>query len=166
MMSTVGSGSVPPRAWTVLLYSAADNDQKVYNIQNVAELETVGSDDHTAIVAQVDTGDQCSRYLVQKAAQTDLSRIQSPALETTGPVDMSKSQTLADFVAWGMEHYPAQHTMVIVSDHGSGWQGAVEDDSHDDWMSMPAMREAFEQAAQRTGKTVDIIGFDACLMAS
>lgn len=158
--------SAPTRAWTVLLYSAADNDQKVYNIQNVAELETVGSDASVALVAQVDTGDKCDRYLLEKAPQADLTRIQSPALETRGPVDMSSPDTLADFITWGMKNYPAQHTLVIVSDHGSGWEGAVEDDSHDDWMSMPAMRSAFEKAQASTGQTVDVIGFDACLMAS
>lgn len=160
------AASAPNRAWTVLLYSAADNDQKIYHIQNVAELETVGSDASMALVAQVDTGDKCERYLLEKAPETDLSRIQSPALESDGPVDMANPGTLADFISWGMKRYPAQHTLVIVADHGSGWEGAVEDESHGGWMSLPAMRSAFEKAQASTGQTVDVIGFDACLMAS
>lgn len=156
----------PSRAWTVLLYSAGDNDQKPYHVMNVAELETVGSDASTALVAQVDTGDRCDRYLLEKAASPDLSRIQSPALQSLGPVDMSRADTLADFVAWGVERYPAEHYLVIVSDHGSGWEGAVQDDSHGGWMTMPSMREAFEKAKERTGRDIDIVGFDACLMAS
>ena len=154
------------KPWTILLYSAADNDMQAYNLQNIRDLETIGSDDSTNLVAQVDTGDACKRYLLQRATATPADQIESQPLETSGPVNMSDPKTLADFITWGMQAYPADHTMVIVSDHGSGWQGACEDDSANDWMSLPHLREAFEEAQQRTGKKVDIVGFDACLMAS
>jgi Clostripain family len=158
--------SQPLKPWTILLYSAADNDMQAYNLQNIRDLETVGSDAYTNLVAQVDTGAASTRYLIQKAARPSSTDIQSAPLESTGPVNMSDPKTLADFITWGMTQYPAEHTMVIVSDHGGGWEGACEDDSANDWMSMPSMRQAFEQAAQQTGKKVDIIGFDACLMGS
>lgn len=53
--------------------------------------------------------------------------IARPALETTGPVNMSDPHTFADFITWGVQPYPAQHYMVVVSDHGVGWKGAVQD---------------------------------------
>jgi hypothetical protein len=73
---------------------------------------------------------------------------------------------LADFVKWGMDKYPAEHYALIISDHGGGWQGAVEDDSANTWMTLPKLREGLEQAEAQTGRKLDFLGFDACLMAS
>lgn len=156
-------GALPK--WTVLLYSAADNDMMRENIRNVIDLETVGSDADTHLVAQLDVGDSCSRYRLIQGARPD-GNVASPALETTGPVNMSDPRTLSDFIQWGVRTFPAQHYMVIVSDHGEGWKGAVQDDSHGDWMSLAGLRQGFEDAQRATGRKVDIIGFDACLMAS
>jgi hypothetical protein len=165
-MNTIAQPKCPQAKWTVLLYSAADNNLKDALIRNVTDLETVGSDSYTNLVAQVDTGDQVNRYLLQKVSNGNPDVIGSQAVETLQPQNMSDPQTLADFIKWGVQKYPAEHYMVIVSDHGDGWQGAVEDDSHGGWMSLPQIREGFEKAQADTGKKIDIIGFDACLMAS
>jgi len=155
-----------PRKWTLLLYSAADNDLKEYHLQNVADLERVGSDSHTSLVAQVDFGDRSSRYLIEKAARPDPDNIQTPPLETRGPLNMSDPKNLTDFLTWGIKNYPAEHYMVIISDHGEGWRGAMQDDSHEGWMSIPDLRRAFEAAQEKTATKIDIVGFDACSMAS
>jgi Clostripain family len=154
------------KQWTVLIYSAADNNLKQDLIGNITDLEKVGSDSYTNLVAQVDTGKECNRYLLTQAAAPKPGHIDSKSVEKMGKTDMANPQTLADFIEWGIKNYPAEHYMVVVSDHGDGWQGAVEDDSAGTWMSLPQIREGFEKAQQATGKKVDIIGFDACLMAS
>ncbi|NDD30553.1 MAG: hypothetical protein EB084_20020 [Proteobacteria bacterium] len=164
-MNVSTSPAQPTQAkWTVLLYSAADNNLKSYMLDDVNEIEGVGSDSYTNLVAQVDTGKACNRYLLQKDG--DRSKINSPVVESLGKANMSDPQTLADFISWGVKNYPAEHYMVVVSDHGNGWRGAVEDDSHGGWMSLPMLREGFEKAQEATGRKLDIIGFDACLMAS
>lgn len=164
MNITSPAAQPPQKKWTLLLYSAADNDLKRFMLKDVNEIESVGSDSYTNLVAQVDTGAQCNRYLLQQ--DPNMSKITSPVVESLGKTNMSDPQTLSDFIQWGMKNYPAEHYMVIVSDHGNGWQGAVQDFSHDGWMTLPQIREGFEKAQAATGRKVDVIGFDACLMAS
>ena len=107
-----------------------------------------------------------ARYLLQKPAGGKSGEIQSPVLQDMGQADMASPDTLADFISWGMKSYPAEHTMLIISDHGDGWNGACEDDSAGTWMHSPQIREALEKAEAETGKKLDIVGMDACLMAN
>jgi hypothetical protein len=157
----------PLPKWTVLVYSAADNNLTPYMMDDIHEIENVGSDSYTNLVAQVDQGgsEGASRYLLQKTDGQGKG-ITSPAVESMGDVDMADPKTLADFVKWGMDKYPAEHYALIISDHGGGWQGAVEDDSANTWMTLPKLREGLEQAEAQTGRKLDFLGFDACLMAS
>jgi hypothetical protein len=93
----------------------------------------------------------------------DKTRINSKPLANLAYRDMAKVETLADFIAWGMKKFPAQHYIVTLSDHGAGFLGAEEDRGN--MLSLPQLREAFELAEKKTGKKPDIIAFDACLMA-
>ena len=90
----------------------------------------------------------------------------SPAVEQLGDVNMSDPDTLANFVAWGMKNYPAEHFVLIISDHGGGWKGAVQDESKNGWSTTPMLDEGLAKAEQMTGRKLDVLGFDACLMAS
>ncbi|GEM_PF-935209 len=91
------------------------------------------------------------------------SKIKSKVLADLGQIDMSATKTLVDFLTWGMKKYPAKHYIVLLSDHGAGFMGAEEDRGN--LMSMPAIKEAFDKVAEKTGKKPDIIAFDTCLMA-
>ncbi len=160
--------------WTVLLYSAADNNLENALVKDVAELETVGSNKNMNLLVQLDRGENpssisggwsgCRRFYLNK--DTDSKKINSPVLDNLGQVNMSDPKVLADFITWGIKNYPAENYMLIMSDHGAGWAGAVEDGSHKGWMTTPQLREALESAQRETGEKIDILGFDACLMAS
>ncbi len=166
------------KKWTVLLYSAADNNLQDALVSDVAELEAVGSDKNTHVVAQLDRGKHpsslsgswagCRRFELVNANHDPKkpTTITSPVLEDLGQVNMSDSKVLTDFVTWGMKNYPADNYILVMSDHGGGWHGVAEDESHNGWMSMPTMRKALEDAEKETGKKIDVLGFDACLMAS
>ncbi|MBM3463405.1 MAG: hypothetical protein FJX76_15000 [Armatimonadetes bacterium] len=154
------------KKWTVLLYSASDNDLKPYMLDDINEIETVGSDAYTNLIAQVDEGrgKGATRYMLEKDG--DPNRINSPVLQQLGSTNMSDPASLADFVEWGIKNYPSEHVMVVLSDHGDGWKGALQDYSHNGWMDLKNIREGLEEAQRRTGKKIDVLGFDACLMAS
>lgn len=155
-----------PAKWAILLYSAADNDLKPHLIEDIRELETIGSTRETPLVAQLDRGGRvgAQRFLLQKSSTPD--QIASPVLQALGPTDMSAPQSLADFITWGMRKCPAEHYMLVISDHGDGWKGAVQDESHEGWMSAPEIRQGLEQAQAATGRKIDVLGMDACLMAN
>jgi hypothetical protein len=189
-----GTAYIPPtpppedKEWTVLVYMAGDNDLEPYLVNNLISLEKVGTSPKINIVAELDRGDKprspvtkwkgSRRFLVQKS--DDPKKIMSPAVQDLGDVNMADPKHLSDFVQWGMKNYPAKHYMLIINDHGYGFMGAADDKGNKDTMNLPALGKAFgditeqmnkdtvvngvKDAANKTGKKIDIIGFDACLM--
>lgn len=154
--------------WTILNYSAGDNNLYAYIYDDVASMEALGSSTSVQLVSQLDhrNGGAYRFRIEADGPNSDPRRIDSPVLESLGPVNMSDSKTLADFIAWGMKKFPSERTMLVITDHGKGWEGAVEDESHKGWMKLPELKQALEMAQARTGKKLDIIGFDACQMAT
>ncbi len=157
------------KKWTVLHYGAADNDISGI-IDNALELESIGSDKDINIVAQLDVGKKahkgyemdpgCKRYYFCSAGESTAAPLE------LGQVNMANPEVLADFVKWGIKNYPAENYMLIMSSHGKGWAGMVDDRSHKGWMSAPEIRNALESVKNSTGEKMDVLGFDACCMAS
>jgi hypothetical protein len=161
--------------WTIISYSAADDDVLEENMWfDLNEMEVVGSNSQMNIVVQIDRysggfdgdGDwsDTRRYLIQQ--DDDLSQITSPVVESVGEVDMGDPQTLIDFVTWAVQNYPAQKYALILSDHGGGWTGGFSDFSAPgSSLTMPEIVSAIEEIRQATGvDKFEMIGFDACLM--
>jgi hypothetical protein len=152
-----------PKKWTIMHYSAADNNLLPYIKADVNEMEAVGSTPNMNIIVQLDEGKYgsgCKRYFLQQ--DNDPKNITSPVLQDMGQVDMANPKVLSDFIKFAAEKYPAENYALIIGDHGAGWQGAISDDSHGTFMSTPQIRQAIEDS----GKKIDVLGFDCCLMAT
>lgn len=164
------AGSYPRAKWTVLNYCAADNNLYAYIYDDAASMEKVGSTGSVQLVTQFDhQGGGAYRFRVEKDGQTGPEpdrHIDSPVLQSLGPVNMSDPKTLSDFLTWGIKTFPAEHYMLVIADHGKGWEGLIQDDSHKGWMSVPQLRQALDTAQKATGQKLDVLGFDACQMAS
>ncbi|MCD4782698.1 MAG: hypothetical protein K8T10_02590 [Candidatus Eremiobacteraeota bacterium] len=87
-------------------------------------------------------------------------------LDELGPLNMASTDTLVDFVKWGMKKYPAKHYLVVLQSHGGAWHGGLPDDVYKDRMDLPKLDEAFGKIKKETGRKPDVIAFDACLMAN
>ncbi|MDR5755723.1 clostripain-related cysteine peptidase [Caballeronia sp. LZ035] len=89
-------------------------------------------------------------------------------LADLGKKNMVEPGTLTDFIVWAKTSFPANAYHLIFWDHGAGYAGYGVDENFDKYqsMSLPVMRSALEQARAQTGILFDMIGFDACLMAS
>ena len=150
-----------PKKWTIMHYSAADNNLTSYLVGDVNEMEKVGSNDLMNIIVKLDKGgSDCKTY---KLEQDDNSyQINSPVLEEHGQTNMSDPKVLANFIKETSEKFPAEHYALIISDHGYAWKGAVEDKSDHGWMTTPDIKKALDMS----GKKLDVVGFDACLMAT
>ena len=158
------------KKWLVILYSAGDNNLASFLHQDINELESVGSDENTHIVTIADQGKQWNAafkgakvFYLKK--DNDMSKINSPLLKNLGQVNTADPQFMASSIAEIIKKFPAEHIAIIIGDHGAGWQGAIEDDTHHKFMSLPEIREALEEIYQKTGKRIDVLAFDACLMA-
>jgi hypothetical protein len=112
------------------------------------------------------------RYRITKG----MTPTPSNALQDLGEVNMADQQTLIDFVEWGINSYPADHYAVVIWDHGRGWKSnpsnqmfsvdlAADWTSGGDGLSMPELRSAFSDLTNDGAEPIDLIGFDACLMA-
>ncbi len=165
-----------PGTWLIMMYQDADDEVLEEDIViDVNEAELVGSTDQVTIVAQLDRfvggydghGDVTStkRYLLTQ--DDDLDTINSEELEDLGEVDMGNKDTLIDFATWAMRSYPAEHYVLILSDHGAGWDGGWSDDDPvgGSKLSMQNIDEALGTILADTGVDVfEMVGFDACLM--
>ncbi|MBI2267754.1 MAG: hypothetical protein HYU64_21730 [Armatimonadetes bacterium] len=165
-VATIGGDPAgePSKAWTILYYSAADNDLKEYHYKDFNEIEAVGSTENMNIVLQLDGGDTCKRYYVTR--DNDPEKISSPVIEDKGSLNMADPANLTDFIKFGIRNYPARHYALIIADHGDAWKGLVDNYSHHGWMTIPELGRALKEAEKETGRKPDLIGFDACSMAS
>jgi hypothetical protein len=177
------------QTWTVMLYQDADDQVLEQDIfLDLNEAERVGSSPNVNIVTQIDRyqgafqGDgnwtSARRYYVTQ--DSDLNHVNSQLIADLGEVDMSSPQTLADFVQWAAQSYPADHYVLILSDHGMGWPGGWSDPAPGgtDNSGVPLasrlgknlylmeLDQGLQQARQQAGiEKFDIIGMDACLMS-
>lgn len=84
--------------------------------------------------------------------------------ETVPLASMGDPDTLKDFITWGKEKYPADKYMLILWDHGGGSiSGVCVDELHnEDTLTLPELKQAISGA----DVPFEVIGFDACLMAT
>ncbi|MBI2265885.1 MAG: hypothetical protein HYU64_12045 [Armatimonadetes bacterium] len=157
--------------WGILVYFASDNNLYSFEVNNLKDLEKVGSTPQMHVVAQMDHGPKNGntlRYYVTKASakDQDSTGISSPVIGDLGKkVDTADPKVLKEFIVSSMKAYPAEHYLLVLNDHGAGFVGGMSDDSSGGLMKLPQMREALEAAEAETGQKLDIVGFDACLMA-
>jgi len=176
--SSDGGDNGPDRQWTYLVYMGADNNLANYGINDIEEMAQVGSSDKMAIVVQAEFSpgyttsvpdSSTYRGLVQQGSFEDNLEVAT----NLGNVDMGSPEALTDFIVWATTNYPAQHYALVIWDHGAGWKdrtpmvttslfrGAVQDSSSGSFMNLPDLGDAVRNA----GVPMDIINFDACLMA-
>ena len=78
---------------------------------------------------------------------------------------MTDPETLTRFIKWCTKNFPANRNELIFWDHGGGsvsGYGYDEKHARSGAMSLPSIKSA----VKNSGATFDIIGFDACLMAT
>jgi hypothetical protein len=164
---TLGEESKAPKKWTVLLWSASENNLYEYMQADIDEAERVGSTPQMNVLVETDHGSEWFGRVKRYELQPDDEKgINSPVKARLGKADMADPARLADFIQWGMKNYPAENYALIISDHGAGWQGACHDEGSDSWMTLPEIEAGLKQAREKTGRKLDVVGFDACLMAS
>lgn len=90
-------------------------------------------------------------------------------LEDLDDADMGARKTLADFLRYGEEHFPADHRVFVFWDHGGGSAfGVCADERTEHLLRLNDIREAFASVygSAPAAPPFELIGFDACLMAS
>jgi hypothetical protein len=116
--------------WTVLAFLAGDNNLEGAAIKDLNEMEVVGSlEGKVNIVAQVDRAADYDtsnddwrstrRYYITR--ERNRRKITSTLLADLGPTNTGDPRILKDFIRWGFQEYPAEHYMLVLWNHGSGF---------------------------------------------
>lgn len=185
-ISSTTSALRPPRKeWTVLYWLNGNNDLEPHLVRNLMDTEKVGSSDQVNIVAQLSRPSQevvhgpdskkrtgldgdwtgMRRYYINKGGSRTGLKNKAVEIQESSP-NHGDPATLADFLKWGIEQYPAQRYMVVLGDHGKGFQGMGFDYLHRDVLDLGELKSALSQVQSQTGVKPDVLVMDACEMGA
>ena len=161
-------------SWTFLIYGMGDTDLEPFLLDDLVEMSGAAGDD-IEIIALVDRHPEFTDEGVlglDDFEDTRLLRILSDGVEVLSDepteANLGDQQVLADFVEYGMNVWPADHTALVFWDHGAGWTGMGPDETDGlDVLELGEIRAGVEAGLSAAGVArLDLIGFDACLMAT
>ena len=176
--------------WTFMTY-ISDSDLEYFSIEDMIEMERVGSTDEVNIVVQIDRWDgydkpdwndesngdweTAKRYLITKENKGD-HVIGSTAIEDIGEINTGDPDQLVEFVEWAQTNYPAEHYALNIWNHGSGATGVAYEQSCPDYcwyngneadkLELSEIDSALSEITNNGENKLDIVGFDACLMST
>lgn len=167
----VGYDVDEPGEWTMLVYMAADNDLEPFALEDLAEMSDARGVEIVVLI------DRHPGYTSAPAGElgdfhdTRLLHIVDGEMEvvgTPGELDTGDPAVLADFVADGLSTYGSERNGLVIWNHGASWPGAaVDETSGGALLDLVGIRDAIADGLERSGvERLDIVGFDACLMAT
>ena len=141
---------------------------------DLEEIGDVGTQEGLNLVALVDRASDYTDTSVlglddwEGAKLLEIGKNNATVLKDEGDINTGDPEVLADFLAYGVENYPADHYALIVSDHGASWPGVGDDESSDgDGLSLAELHDGISSGLETAGlPKLDLLGFDACLMAT
>ena len=160
-------------SWTIFVYLCGSNleSQNGAATKDLNEILSAASG-NSKVKFVVETGGARSwrnntisarnlgRYVIQNGAMSDAGAVAAAG--------MGKSQTLADFLTWGVKNHPAEHMGLILWDHGGGSISGVcfDERNNNDSLSLRELDEALATAYTTMWDKFEFVGFDACLMST
>ncbi|MBF5007538.1 clostripain-related cysteine peptidase [Diaphorobacter caeni] len=171
-----GSGSGEKAKTTMMVYLVASNleESGVEDLENMLKARAsndvnvvleIGGGETAGTFAGIDMT-RLSRYHLQpKSGGNGWSIERLPESQQPAQTAMNQPDTLRDFIRWAAEQYPAQQYALTLWDHGGGpVHGFGQDDALGGGKIMPL--NDIVSAIKQAGVHFELIGFDACLMAS
>ncbi len=162
----IGSKSVAE--WTFMVYMDEDNNLYGYGYSGDMKEMISGYTSHGSgkvNIIVLDDGNKngdTKLYFVNNTGAHDISPMASSWLRKE--MDMGDPNTLINFVVWTEKNYPAHHYFLDLWDHGWDYHGAMIDQTNSDILSLSDLEYAAQTILSKTGRGVDIWGYDACLM--
>ena len=168
------SGARAAETWAVYWYLCGSNLESEDGAASadLAELLKARLPDNVKVVIQTGgaskwhrpdiSAKHISRYVYQGGKLELVSKLPQAS--------MGDEKTLTSFLAFCKEKYSADHQVFIFWDHGGGSIGGVANDENFDFkaLSLKEINNSFKKVytASAARPPFEIIGFDACLMAT
>lgn len=158
--------------YTFLIYMNGSDLESENNAgtQDLYEMMKVGTNDNINIIIETGGTKDWGNFYIDPSHNQRwmINKNHMDKLLDLDAKNMGRSETLKDFITWGIEKYPANKTALILWNHGGG---AISGFGYDekfnyDTLLLAELETALKDAYEINGTKMDIIGFDACLMAS
>jgi len=171
----------PAKKWTIMVYMVGSDLEKrgKWASKDILEMLAGTSQPNSDGVNLVVSTGGSNRYGWDTIKRAFISNGQQYVLNDLGAKSMAEPQNLSEFVLWATDQFPAEHYALILWNHGSGTGGYGLDTSNagkrvDDegtfiefkMMSLPELHQAYQDIRRQIDKPLDIVIYDACLMAS
>lgn len=166
------------RSWTVLIYANGNNELEPEITDTIEKLKLENINDDFNIVIQLARADKelvsklrgnieseekdrwsgVRRYLINDKGIMEI--------EVLEDINMAEPRALYEFLLWGLENYPSNNVMVILSGHGAGFIGAMTDFTYDKpyIMTLDGLINVFYKLYENTKKRIEVLLLDCCYM--
>ena len=158
-------------SWTILVYICGSDleSESALATQNMQEMISAYTSPNIRFL--VETGGASAWN--NGASPLELDRFlitegRSMIVDRQPLASMAESNTLRDFLRWGIAAYPSDHFALVLWDHGSGSiNGVCFDELYDsDSLSLRDIGNALGGVSDLLPNGLAFIGFDACLMST
>ncbi|MBQ3076682.1 MAG: clostripain, partial [Clostridia bacterium] len=171
---TKAPGSSAGGSWAVYWYLCGSDLESYYGCAtaDLVEMMEVSLPENVSIVIQTGGSEIWNNDLM------DADSIQRFVYDSEGlflleekpSASMGKSESLADFLTFCEQHYPADNKAVLFWNHGGGSvTGVAFDEKYGfDSLTLDEIHAAFDSVytLSESEPPIDLVGFDACLMST
>jgi len=169
-------GQPETRKWTVLVY--ADGEGGLSGTRSRYATEIANNMDNSMYAAVLFDGDNdagytdCKRYICKPGqVEEDFD---------FGELNMGHPLTLHDFLTWGIASFPAEHYLIVISNHGGSWFKEDHPVPNELWydggkavcydgvdgLNMYELESVYKDLYRLVGGKLDIVWYQACLMGA
>ena len=160
-----------PFTWAFYWYLCGSNleTNNGYATDDLLEMAKVTLPENVVVVIETGGAKEWQNSLVEADRLQRYLYIRNELylIESLPSANMGRPETLADFLSFCNENYPAEKQALILWDHGGGsvW-GMMHDELYSyESLSLDGLRTALEAAPAASGM-YEMVGIDACLMAT
>ncbi|MCP4599015.1 MAG: hypothetical protein GY847_00470 [Proteobacteria bacterium] len=154
--------------WGLLLFMAADNNLSNAGLKDIRELCSEGAASNVHVGVEIDTrGDHTGSIRYEITEPDERKKAYRIVIDRLSERNSGDPRVLKSFLDWGTDRYPAEHRVVVIWSHGTGFRSIRRDVGVDDFggsMDMPEIEGAFRSAGVTADNKIGVLGFDACLM--
>lgn len=165
------SSTIGGTGWTILVYMCGSDLESEYQAATGDIIEAISAQYSEDVHIVFQTGG--STEWASGISNTSIGRYVNidgdvKLVEELRDANMGDPKTLADFVSWGIENYPAKRMGLVFWDHGGGSiNGVCFDEKNDfDSLSLREIDRALNSVYDKMTDKFEFIGFDACLMST
>lgn len=147
--------------WTILVYGGGVNNLDASIRKNWQAVSHEPVPENVDVFVRHFDRDGQVRQLHIDSTGTSTPNLEVPAGDSSSP------ESLADFLRAGIRQYPAERYLVVISSHGKGAEGVIEDERSHRLMTPQELKQAMQAGQEANGgKPLDAVLFDACRMAA